>query len=74
MREAKKDALQAGFDRKLKLEFHALKITSDVCFLLYRELDEALGLLPLARRRQRQKFIDPFKPWMENGSHWQGRG
>jgi len=29
MGESKKDALRVNFDRKLKLEFHGVKVTSD---------------------------------------------
>jgi len=44
MGESKKDALRVNFDRKLKLEFHGVKVTSDAGLLAYRELDNAFGL------------------------------
>jgi hypothetical protein len=44
MVESRKDALRVDFDKKLKLEFHGTKVTSDAGLLAYRELDEALGL------------------------------
>jgi len=44
MGEARKDALRLDFDRKLKLEFHGTKVTSDGGLLAYRDLDETLGL------------------------------
>ena len=48
MGDGRKRALRVQFDRRVKLEFHGAKITSDGGLLLYRELDEALGLSGLA--------------------------
>jgi len=51
MGEACKDALKLDFDRRLKLEFHGTKVTSDAGLLAYRELDDALGLPKWCEKR-----------------------
>ena len=52
MGEAKKGALKIRFDRRLRLEFHGTRITSDAGLLACRELDDALGLRALSAERQ----------------------
>jgi len=44
MGEKTKEALKLQFDKRLRLEFHGARITSDAGLLVVRELDEALGL------------------------------
>ncbi len=48
MGEAKPEPLRVDFDRRIKLEFHGARITSDGGLLVYGELDHAVSLLDIA--------------------------
>lgn len=63
MGESETGVLRVDFDRRLKLEFHGSKITSDGGLLPFRELDDALGLTEVAGA----DLVDPRTG--KNGQH-----
>ncbi len=44
MGESKQGCLRVEFDRRLKLDFHGSKVTTDAGLLAYREPDASVGL------------------------------
>lgn len=61
--DSESGALRLDFDRRLKLEFHGSKVTSDAGLVTFRELDNALGLTETAG----ELLVDPRTG--KNGQH-----
>jgi hypothetical protein len=59
--EANELPLRPVFDRRIKLEFHGAKLTSDAGLLAYRKLDDALGLTDIANYKAARR-----PPWQEH--------
>jgi hypothetical protein len=75
MKRTKGERLNIRFNRKIKLEFHGARLTSDGGHLAYRELDEALGLSNSASTvmsdkrtgRNRLQMYELIKNHIQNG-------
>ena len=49
--KAKRMLCESILTKKLKLEFHGVKVTSDAGLLAYREIDDMFGLTDMAADR-----------------------
>ena len=67
MGESKKEVLRVQFDPSVKMEFHGAKLTSDGGLIVYRELDEVLGLTTLA-----EEVLTGFAHGSEHPAHADG--
>ncbi len=59
--ESKQGCLRVDFGRRLKLEFHGSRVTTDAGLLAYRELDASVELIPAAFNIDRYGPIFAFR-------------
>ena len=63
MGERKKDALRVNFDRKLKLEFHGVKVTGNAGVLTFRDRFDIIMEISLSGVAKRLIWEISVKRW-----------
>ena len=69
MGEKTREALKLQLDKRLRLEFHGARITADAGLLVFRELDEALGLTEKAPNYLRDSRVAKGY-YLDQGQYW----
>ena len=69
MGEKIREALKLRFDKRLRLEFHGARITSDAGLLACRELDGAVLQMGGATRPVQERTQSSLREALEEGRH-----